>query len=54
MVTDEHEWKANDAGMVVDAVFESSKVEDCPELEQFQRIEVVRGGWSVECRSSLH
>ena len=30
MVTDEHEWKANDAGMVVDAVFDSSKVEDCP------------------------
>ena len=30
MVTDEHEWKANDAGMVVDVVFESSKVEVWP------------------------
>ena len=30
MVTDEHEWKANDAGMVLDAVFESSTVEDRP------------------------
>ena len=30
MVTDEHEWKANNARMVVDAVLKSSKVEDCP------------------------
>ena len=30
MVTDEHEWKRNEAGIVVDVVFESSKVEDYP------------------------
>lgn len=30
MVTDEHEWKANDAGMIVDVMFENSAVEDRP------------------------
>ena len=30
MVTDEHEWKANDAGIIVDMMFENSAVEDRP------------------------
>ena len=30
MVTDEHEWRANDAGMIVDVMFENSVVEDRP------------------------
>ena len=33
MVTDEHEWKTNEARIDVDVVFGSSKVEDCPQIK---------------------
>ena len=45
MVTDKHERKANDAGMVLDAVFENSTVQDRPWIRTILEDWGFREGW---------